>query len=175
MIFSACAYHNEYPNDWSIINLTPTDECPIISGIYLNEGEAGSHYNKISLSSILFAEETYKQYDAFKEASHVLISQIKEEIVEIKVLNNDKEIYSEVFKRKSDQFYCEEGLLKIKRSEFTSRDGAVGQEREKLGLKVADDYLIIKSESKHMGMLFFIPAIESGTSWYRFMQENNKI
>ena len=52
---SACAFHDKYPEDWKAITTLDNNECPNISGKYVNDGEVSdSDYNP-SLSLVLFS------------------------------------------------------------------------------------------------------------------------
>jgi hypothetical protein len=171
---SSCAYHNEYPSSWSPLNSSPQGDCTNISGKFMDKGEFGgcSEY-KASLSHKLFGHLVYKMNITLNEATHVLFSQNNNEKIKVTVLKNDKEIYSKLFEKTQNQFECEEGFVKIPINVFLNMDGVLAKEWITLYLVKSEDYLTIKSKNSTVGMMFFIPAVATSTSWLRFKQIHN--
>lgn len=163
LFLSACSFHNSYPANWAPLQLSSSIECPNIAGTYINKGEGDNPKYEPELSWHLFRNSA-----PWKEATHISFEQNDNKLLNITLWNEEKRIFNKQLNNTSNEFICEEGLLKIKTREYLNREGVLGTEWSVLGLVRSENYLVVKNESGAIGMMFIVPVAGSGTNWYRF-------
>ncbi len=163
LLISSCATHEEYPNKWEQIHHLSSTDCVNISGKYNNTGVSSTPGYEPELSWKLFPD-----YELKNKVTSISFLFQEPEILSITLWNNDEAIYVKDFLKHKNDFYCEDGLIKIKIKKNINREGVLASEWSTLGFSKAKNNLIVKNENGAIGMMFLIPVAGTGTNWYKF-------
>ncbi|MFH1440457.1 MAG: hypothetical protein ABIH18_00215 [Candidatus Omnitrophota bacterium] len=158
VFLSSCVFHQRYPSDWAqpIIN-----ERIDITGIYSNTDK-----DKVALSYFIFNNI---EYEKRKEITHVEIKQFGNREIEFIAWKEDAIIDKKLVSLTKGKYRLIARGIKKKNNRFASDQGVVAMEwGHIIFTKSTDGCLILKSQSKGVGMCFFIPVAGSGKNWHRF-------
>lgn len=167
LLATSCASHQAFPDNWKRPELGEGDNCPDISGQYMNSGD--SKY--IELKSHWFWKELRKLQvppGNWGGVRQISIRQEGADQLEVAAVSDGGTIYSKIMKKEDGDFSCHDGWLRIETSGSSGSSSAMFYSHIIRGFARADGYLIEKEEYDSFGMILIIPMTGSGTRWYRF-------
>jgi hypothetical protein len=168
---TSCASHQAIPDNWKMPELVEGENCPDISGQYINLGEA-SDKKPVPLKFQWFWKDLSKYpvpLESWREVRQISIRQVADQL-EIVAVSDGGTIYSEIMKKESGDYSCQDGWLRIKASISGGVSSAMSSAHYIRGFAIADGYLIEKEEYSSFSLVLIIPITGSGTRWYRFLR-----
>jgi len=158
MLFSSCVFHQRYPSDWAQPIMNETID---ITGSYSNRDK-----DKVFLSGFIFNDIEWKRQ---KSITHIEIKQFGNRKIKFIAWNEDTIVDKKLVSLTKGEYCLISGGIKKRNNRFSSDQGVIAKEYGHIIFtKSTDGYLILKSQSKLMGMCFFIPVAGSEKKWYRF-------
>jgi hypothetical protein len=170
LLATSCVTHQTIPDTWRIPQSAEGENCPDISGQYMNSGEA-SDKKPIALKFQWFWKDLAKYpvpLGNWQEVRRISIRQDGTNQLEIAAVSDGGTIYSEIMKKESGDFSCQDGWLSIRASTGFGVSSAMSSTHYIRGFARGDGYLIEKEEYDGFSMVLVIPITGSGTRWYRF-------
>jgi hypothetical protein len=167
---TSCASHQAIPDNWKLPKLVEGENCPDISGQYMNSGEA-SDKKPVPLKFQLFWKDLSKYpvpLESWREVRQISIRQETTNQLEVVAVSDGGTIYSEIMKKESGDYSCQDGWLRIKASISGGVSGAMSSTHYIRGFAKADGHLIEKEEYNSFSLVVIIPITGSGARWYRF-------
>ena len=170
LLSTSCASHQAIPDNWKMPESVEGESCPDISGQYMNSGEALDK-KPVLLKFQWFWKDLGKYpvpLGKWREVHQISIRQEGTNQLEIAAVSDGGTIYSEILKKESGDFSCQDGWLRIKASTGGGVSSAMSFSHYIRGFAKADGYLIEKEAYNSFSMVLIIPITGSGTRWYRF-------
>ncbi|MFH1318960.1 MAG: hypothetical protein ABIH71_08105 [Candidatus Omnitrophota bacterium] len=158
MLLSSCVFYQRYPSGWAqpIMN-----ERIDITGIYSNTDK-----DRVFLSGFIFNDVEWERQ---KSITYVEIKQFGNREIEFIAWNEDTIIDKKLVPLTNGDYHLISGGIKKRNNRFASDQGVIAMEYGHIIFtKSTDSCLILKSQSKLVGMCFFIPVAGSEKKWYRF-------
>jgi len=153
--------HLDYPSSWAQIEKPSVGACPRLAGRFDNESEEGRR-----LSRLLGQGGT--------AAVHVAVVQPAEGALEVLLYQSPatpEPAVRTLLSRERGDFDCQSGMLVLKTTGHSSRDGAaVSVETMTISLAMnGDGFLVAEARQGGVGLLlFFVPVGGSFVEWFRF-------
>jgi len=158
LLLSSCVFHQRYPSDWTQPIM---DEKINITGIYSNADK-----DRVFLSGFIFNDIAWEKQ---KSITHVEIKQFGNREIEFTAWNKGTIMDKKLVSLTKGDYHLISGGIKKRNNRFASDQGVMAWESGHIIFtKSADGYLILKSQSKLMGLCFVIPVAGSEKKWYRF-------
>lgn len=179
LLASSCMLHRKYPAEWSPLIPTENEECPDISGTFVNQGEDVDKRTRY-FSDAFGKTEMYKSTARRKieaTVTHVRIVRPDEDKLEISFWNDSSLVDKNIYSRDKGQYICTaEGIRIPLGSALYSQMGEgivpVGVGWLTLYLtKNLDGDLIVKYASSGIGLALIVPVAGSSSGYARFRQE----
>jgi hypothetical protein len=169
-LITSCASHQASPDNWKIPASVDGENCPDISGQYMNSGET-SDKKLIPLKFQWFWKDLGKYpvpLGNWRDVRKISIRQGGENQLEIAAVSDTGNIYSEIMKKERGDFSCQDGWLRIRASTSSGVSSAMSSTHYIRSFAKTDGYLIEKEEYNSFSLVVIIPITGSGTRWYRF-------
>ena len=170
LLAASCASHQVHSDNWIMPESVEGENCPDISGQYMNSGET-SDKKPVQLKFQWFWKDLGKYpvpLENWREVHQISIRQEGTNQLEIAAVSDGGTIYSEIMKKESDDFSCQDGWLRIQASTGFGVSSAMSSSHYIRSFAKADGYLIEKEEYNSFSLVLIIPITGSGTRWYRF-------
>ena len=170
---ASCASHQGFPANWTLPEPASGEDCPNISGRYVNSGETISGNDSVALRFQWFWKDLSKYpvpLGMWRNVSEISLQQEGQNHLSITAWAEGKVLYSETLSKYADGFVCEEGWLKIRASSGGGTSGGMWTSHWVRGFSNAGGHLLEKEEYEGFAMLLVIPIVGSGTRWYRFQR-----
>lgn len=168
---SACAFNEEYPDNWSPV-IVGTTECPDISGIYKNGGKWASEIEQSNKSDIFLSELFSEQY--FEYEAEITIAHPDIDSIQAIIYSAGKSHPSLTLSRSDGDFSCKDGRIWFSESRFSdygfgTMEGILGMGYGKVRVgftKSEDGSLVGEALYSEVGVVFIMIPVASSSKDY---------
>jgi hypothetical protein len=165
LFLTSCTSYQKYPSEWAELVLPQDERCPVISGTYVNLGEAAKGQGAF-LSTLFDFEERPSTI------AQVRITELDNDKLEISASHDQKLVSRKTYSRRNGEYSCSAKGIEIPIGKIEKAVSA-GEGAVLYLTKSADGALVIEKKSSVGGYsLLYIPMIGSTYEWYRFKPVN---
>ena len=165
-LLAACVHVERYPGNWEPIAAVPNDECPDLTGEYLNVGEIPSRKYTVSLAAWVFPDWDYS------DKPKAVRFQLTKDVLVIRTVGGSQEKVLSL-SRHFGEFGCSKGALQIHGHEGTNREGVAGFTSGTLALVRTRNFLVMNSSGGGVGIVLLLPVAGYGNNYARFPVMND--
>jgi hypothetical protein len=159
---TSCASYQKYPSEWADLILPQGEECPDISGTYVNSGETANG-RSTHLSALFDFGETPST------VKQIQITQSDNDKLEISAWQERKLVSRKIYSKRNGEYGCSSKGIEIPIGKTERAAGAEGEGVTLYLVKSTDGALVIEKKSSAGGYsLLYIPMVGSSYEWYRF-------
>lgn len=158
-VLAGCMSTKPLPPNWGEARLVTGASCDWINGIFHDEGESDGSY-KPSLSRLLDANESRKDSPQLLTLSYAAGTALR--------IEPDTTSSAPLRSVQTSDYSCIDGSLWLSQTVATNREGVLAYERFTHVIYESSGYLVVKTSSSVLGMMFFIPVIGHQIDYYRF-------